>query len=106
MIEAHGGAVEKLMGDAVVGVFGVPAVREDDPERAVRAGLRIVHAIGGLRRPDGKPLQARVGVDPGTVVLRLDVAGSGESFLVGDAVNTAARLQSAAHRRWASSSAP
>ena len=41
-IEAHGGVVEKFIGDAVVGVFGVPAAHEDDPERAVRAGLRIV----------------------------------------------------------------
>ena len=42
MIERHGGTVEKFIGDAVVGVFGVPAAHEDDPERAVRAGLRLV----------------------------------------------------------------
>ena len=47
-IEAHGGVVEKFIGDAVVGVFGVPAAREDDPERAVRAGLRICEGAGGL----------------------------------------------------------
>ena len=47
-IEAHGGVVEKFIGDAVVGVFGVPAAHEDDPERAVRAGLRIVEARGGV----------------------------------------------------------
>ena len=41
-IEGHGGVVEKFIGDAVVGVFGVPAAHEDDPERAVRAGLRII----------------------------------------------------------------
>src|SRR5262249_16045512 len=41
-IEAHGGSVQKFIGDAVVGVFGVPAAHEDDTERAVRAGLRIV----------------------------------------------------------------
>ena len=47
-IEAHGGVVEKFIGDAVVGVFGVPAAHEDDPERAVRAGLRIVEGAEEL----------------------------------------------------------
>ena len=48
VIESHGGAVEKFIGDAVVGVFGVPAVHEDDAERAVRAGLRILEALDGM----------------------------------------------------------
>ena len=43
--------MEKFIGDAVVGVFGVPVVHEDDPERAVRAGLRIVEALEGMTRP-------------------------------------------------------
>ena len=55
VIESHGGTVEKFIGDAVVGVFGVPAVHEDDPERAVRAGLRILEALEGMTRPDGTP---------------------------------------------------
>ena len=97
MIESHGGTVEKFIGDAVVGVFGVPAAHEDDPERAVRAGLRIVEALEGATRPDGSPLQVRVGVNTGEALVRLDVApGSGEGFLTGDAVNVAARLQAAA----------
>ena len=97
VIESHGGTVEKFIGDAVVGVFGVPAVHEDDPERAVRAGLRIVQALEGMARPDGDPLEARVGVNTGEALVRLDVTpGSGEGFLTGDAVNTAARLQAAA----------
>ena len=96
-IESHGGTIEKFIGDAVVGVFGVPALREDDPERAVRAGLRIVEAFEGMTRPDGSPLQVRVGVNTGEALVHLDVTpGSGEGFLTGDAVNTAARLQSAA----------
>ena len=96
-IEAFGGTVEKFIGDAVVGVFGVPAAHEDDPERAVRAGLRIVEAVEGLTRPDGSPLQLRVGVNTGEALVRLDVTpGSGEGFLTGDAVNTAARIQSVA----------
>ena len=96
-IERHGGVVEKFIGDAVVGVFGVPAVHEDDPERAVRAGLRVIRALTGMTRPDGSPLQARAGVNTGEVLVRLDVVpASGRGFLTGDAVNTAARLQTAA----------
>ena len=97
VIESHGGTVEKFIGDAVVGVFGVPAAHEDDPERAVRAGLRIVQALEGMTRPDGSPLEVRVGVNTGEALVRLDVdPGSGEGFLTGDAVNVAARLQAAA----------
>ena len=97
VIESHGGTVEKFIGDAVVGVFGVPAVHEDDPERAVRAALRVVQALEGMTRPDGTPLEVRVGVNTGEALVRLDVTpGSGEGFLTGDAVNTAARLQAAA----------
>jgi class 3 adenylate cyclase len=58
-IEAFGGVVEKFIGDAVVGVFGVPAAHEDDPERAVRAGLRIVEEAEGLRAVGGTPLRLR-----------------------------------------------
>ena len=97
IIESHGGVVEKFIGDAVVGVFGVPAVREDDPDRAVRAALHLLQAIEGLTRPDGSPLQARCGVNTGEALVRLDVdPSSGRGFLTGDAVNTAARLQAAA----------
>ena len=97
VIENHGGTVEKFIGDAVVGVFGVPAAHEDDPERAVRAALRIVEALEGMARPDGSRLEVRVGVNTGEALVRLDVTpGSGEGFLTGDAVNTAARLQAAA----------
>ena len=97
VIESHGGTVEKFIGDAVVGVFGVPAVHEDDPERAVRAGLRILEALEGMTRPDGTPLQARCGVNTGEALVRLDVdPASGRGFLTGDAVNVAARLEAAA----------
>ncbi len=96
-IEAFGGTVEKFIGDAVMGVFGVPAAREDDPERAVRAGLRITEHVAGLTRPDGRPFRVRVGINTGEALVRLDVtAGSGEGVLTGDTVNTAARIQAAA----------
>jgi class 3 adenylate cyclase len=96
-IEAHGGVVEKFIGDAVVGVFGVPAAHEDDPERAVRAGLHIVEEAERLQAVGGKPLRLRVGVNTGEALVRLNVVpGSHEGFLAGDAMNTTARIQSAA----------
>src|SRR5262245_10925262 len=55
-IEGHGGVIEKFIGDAVVGVFGVPAAHEDDPERAVRAGLRIIEDAEELEGVGGDPL--------------------------------------------------
>ena len=97
VVESYGGTVEKYIGDAVVAVFGVPVLHEDDPERAVRAGLRLVDEIDALPGIAGKAIEVRVGVNTGEALVRLDVdPGSGEGFLTGDAVNVAARLQSAA----------
>jgi class 3 adenylate cyclase/tetratricopeptide (TPR) repeat protein len=96
-IESHGGVVEKFIGDAVVGVFGVPAAHEDDPERAVRAGLRIVEDAERLEALGGAPLRLRVGINTGEALVRLGVrAGSGEGFVTGDSINTASRIQSVA----------
>jgi class 3 adenylate cyclase/tetratricopeptide (TPR) repeat protein len=96
-IEGHGGMVEKFIGDAVVGVFGVPAAHEDDPERAVRAGLRIAEDAEELEAVAGAPLRLRVGINTGEALVRLGITpGSGEGFLAGDAINTASRIQSVA----------
>ncbi|HXD25550.1 MAG TPA: adenylate/guanylate cyclase domain-containing protein, partial [Propionibacteriaceae bacterium] len=96
-IESYGGVVEKFIGDAVVGVFGVPSAHEDDPERAVRAALRIVEAAEELEAVGGAPLRLRVGVNTGEALVRLGVVPeSGEGFLTGDAINTASRLQGVA----------
>src|SRR5438876_2111506 len=96
-IEAHGGVVEKFIGDAVLGVFGVPAAHEDDPERAVRAALRICEQSAHLQTLGDVPLRLRVGINTGEVLVRLGVApGSGERFLAGDTINTASRIQSVA----------
>ena len=96
-IEAFGGTVEKFIGDAVVGVFGVPAAHEDDPERAVRAGLRICEEAEDLTSVGGAPLKLRVGINTGEALVRLGVsAASGEGFLTGDSINTASRIQSVA----------
>ena len=96
-IESHGGVVEKFIGDAVVGIFGVPAAHEDDPERAVRAGLRICEDAEELEAVGGAPLRLRVGINTGETLVRLGITpGSGERLLAGDAINTASRIQSVA----------
>jgi class 3 adenylate cyclase/tetratricopeptide (TPR) repeat protein len=96
-IEGHGGVMEKFIGDAVVGVFGVPVAHEDDPERAVRAGLRIVEGAEELAALGGAPLRLRVGINTGEALVRLGAsAPSGERLLAGDAINTASRLQAIA----------
>ena len=92
--ELHGGTVEKFIGDAVMVVFGVPRLHDDDAERAVRAALAMRDAITDLNSELRVSLAARVGVNSGEAV-----AGSGRDgqFLVtGDAVNVAARLQQGA----------
>ena len=96
-IERHGGTIEKFIGDAVVGVFGIPVTHEDDALRAVRAGLDIASHAADLKGPDGIPLRLRVGINTGEVLARMAVQpGSGDRFLAGDAINTASRIQSAA----------
>jgi class 3 adenylate cyclase len=95
VIESHGGTVEKFVGDAVIAVFGAPVAHEDDAERAVRSGLRILEAIEELNRGDEKlQLQVRVGINTGEAVVALGAHPErGEGFVTGDVVNTASRLQ-------------
>ncbi len=91
-VERHGGIVEKVIGDALVAVFGIPMVHEDDALRAVRAALEMRDAV----REMGE-IQARIGVNTGDVLARDPTQG--ESLVVGDAVNVAARLEQAAAAR-------
>ncbi len=91
-----GGFVAKYMGDGVLVYFGYPQAHEDDAERAVRAGLELVHAVTALK--SSAPLQARVGIATGLVVVG-DLIGSGEAQergIVGETPNLAARLQGVA----------
>jgi len=96
-LEAHGGTVEKFIGDAVMAVFGVPTLHEDDALRAVRAASemrdRLARLNEDLRSAYGVELQMRVGINTGPVV-----AGSagGPTLATGDAVNLAKRLEQAA----------
>ena len=85
-IERYGGTVEKFAGDAVMAAFGAPRTHEDDAERAVRAAFSVLEQVHDLG------LEARVGVEAGEVVV--DDAES--TFVTGEAVNIAARLQQAA----------
>jgi class 3 adenylate cyclase/tetratricopeptide (TPR) repeat protein len=97
-IEHFGGTVEKFVGDAVMAAFGAPVTHEDDAERAVRAGLRILGAIGELNEAEpGLELSVRAAVNTGEAVVALRARlVEGEGFVTGDVVNTAARLQQAA----------
>ena len=86
IVEGHGGSVEKFIGDAVMAVFGVPVLHEDDALRAVRAAVEMRDALPELG------LQGRIGVMTGEVV-----TGTEERLATGDAVNVAARLEQAAN---------
>jgi class 3 adenylate cyclase len=95
-VNRFGGFVAKYMGDGVLVYFGYPQAHEDDAERAVRAGLELVAAVGDLKTH--VPLQIRVGIATGLVVVG-DLIGSGasqEKAIIGETPNIAARLQSIA----------
>ncbi len=95
LVERNGGFVAKYMGDGVLAYFGYPEAHEDDAERAVRAGLAVVEAGPKLVTAAGSPLQVRIGIATGLVVVG-DLVGSGEAQergVVGETPNLAARLQ-------------
>ena len=91
-VERHGGKVEKFIGDAVMAVFGIPTLHEDDALRAVRAAADMRRDLAALNeeleRDFGVRIEARTGVNTGEVV-----AGEGQTLAVGDPVNVAARLE-------------
>jgi class 3 adenylate cyclase len=98
VIEGVGGFVAKYMGDGVLAYFGYPRADEHDAERAVRAGLALVPAVAELDTATGVPLQVRVGIATGLVVVG-DLLGQGaaqEQAVVGETPNLAARLQALA----------
>jgi class 3 adenylate cyclase/tetratricopeptide (TPR) repeat protein len=97
-LERHGGTVEKFIGDAVVAVFGVPQAHEDDALRACRAALEMQARLAALNeeleRRFGTRIALRIGLNTGEVVA--GDATSRETFVTGDAVNVAARLEQVA----------
>src|SRR5499427_6410390 len=95
VVGRYGGVVEKFIGDAVMAVWGTPVATEEDAERAVRAALDLVSSAADLGAEAGVPgLAARCGVVTGEVAVTL--GATNEGMVAGDAVNTAARVQSAA----------
>jgi class 3 adenylate cyclase len=98
IVELHGGTVEKFKGDEVMAVFGVPVLHEDDALRAVRAGMAMRARLSQLNEELagtwGIQLDCRIGVNTGEVVA--GDPGIGQTFVTGDAVNTAKRLEQAA----------
>ncbi len=90
IVERYAGTIEKFIGDAVMAVWGAPSAQEDDAERAVRAALDLVGAVGRL----GPGIAARAGVLTGEAAVTLGARGQG--MVAGDPVNTASRLQAAA----------
>jgi class 3 adenylate cyclase/tetratricopeptide (TPR) repeat protein len=97
-IESHGGAIEKFIGDAVMAIFGVPAVHEDDALRACRAAVeirgRLAELEPAIRAERGVVIEWRAGINTGQVVA--GDAAAGQRIVTGDAVNVAARLEAAA----------
>jgi class 3 adenylate cyclase/tetratricopeptide (TPR) repeat protein len=91
VIERYGGSVEKYIGDAVMAVFGIPAVHEDDALRAARAAAEIRETLDRLNHELARPLAIRTGLATGEVV-----TGDGDTLVTGDTVNLAARLEQAA----------
>ena len=100
-LERHGGVIEKFIGDAVMAVFGLPRLHEDDALRAVRAASGMQAALEALnddlQRVYGVQLANRTGVNTGEVVA--GDPSSGQRLVTGDAVNVAARLEQAAGER-------
>jgi predicted ATPase/class 3 adenylate cyclase len=92
-IKAHGGTVEKFIGDAVMAVFGIPKAHEDDALRAVKAAKEIQSRIVSLNEewPDAEPISVRVGINTGEVIAGAGLHGQTDVF--GDAINSAARLE-------------
>ncbi|MDX6643078.1 MAG: hypothetical protein QOD76_1040, partial [Solirubrobacteraceae bacterium] len=101
-VEEFGGEVSELAGDGLLALFGAPVAHEDDPERAVLAGLRIVELIGEYgdevaRQWDIEGFAVRVGIETGLAILGpMGGGGKVEYGAMGDSLNTAARLQAAA----------
>ena len=98
VIAKYDGFIAQYLGDGILVYFGFPQAQEHAAERAVRAGLEIVEKVGQLKQPDGRALQARVGIATGLVVTggATGVGTAGEETVVGDTPNLAARLQSLA----------
>ncbi len=94
-VTAFGGRVDKIVGDAILALFGAPVAHEDDAERAVRAALRMQETLATYATESGAGIRMRIGVNTGEVLVGALRAG-GDYTAMGDVVNTASRLQTLA----------
>ena len=94
-VRNHGGRVDKIVGDAIVALFGAPLAHEDDAERAVRSGLAMLSTLEEYGAEVDLPMQMRVGVNTGEVLVGALRAG-GDYTAMGDVVNLASRIQTMA----------
>ena len=95
-IEAHGGTLDKFIGDAAMGVFGAPVAHDDDPARAVLAGLALLAHVEEIRASVDPDASIRVAVETGDAVVAFGTGPQVGEAVAGDVVNTASRMQSIA----------
>lgn len=99
VIDKYDGTIDKFIGDCVMALFGAPVAHEDDPERAIRAGLEIRDAIRAIGKKFGYDLDLSVGINSGEVVVKsFGDSNRADYSALGDAVNLASRLQGKANR--------
>ena len=94
-VTAHGGRIDKIVGDEIMAVFGAPIAHEDDPERAVRAALQMQRTLAEHAAETGAEVLMRMGINTGEVLVG-GLRGGGDVTSLGDVVNTAKRLQTTA----------
>jgi class 3 adenylate cyclase len=99
IVEAHGGTIDKFIGDAIMGLFGAPTAYENDAERAVHTALAMLEALAALNAEQGTTLGLHWGINTGLVIAGgIGTSTHQEYSVMGDAVNLAARLDDAAER--------
>ena len=99
VVEAHGGTIDKFIGDAIMALFGAPIAREDDAARALNAALAMLEKLAAFNRANGVDVGLHFGINTGQVVAgQIGSAGRRDYSVIGDAVNVAARLQDLSKR--------
>ena len=99
IVRKYEGTIDKFIGDEIMALFGAPAAHEDDPERALRAGLEMIEAIAAFNRAHGTDLGLHIGINTGRVIAgKIGAEGQRNYSVMGDAVNLAARLEDASSR--------
>src|SRR5882762_7611230 len=96
VVQKYEGTIDKFIGDEIMALFGAPIAHEDDPERALRAGLEMMDAVAGINRTHGTELRLHIGINSGPVIAgQIGAENRRDYSVMGDAVNLAARLEDA-----------